>query len=286
MLITSGLIAEDAVETIIIRTSGDRIQDRSLADIGGKGLFTKEIEEALIDGRIDVAVHSLKDLPAWMPNGLGLAAVLPRADPRDALLSPLAGTLESLPAGATVGTSSPRRKALLLNRRPDLKVVDFRGNVGTRLAKLAAHEVDATMLAVAGIGRLGLDVEYHPIDPSKMLPAACQGAIGLEIRLDDDHVRMLCDALNDRESAIAIAAERAFLATLDGSCRTPIAALARVDGDRVELEGLVARPDGTAVIRVRESAVIADAARLGEEAGQRVKSDMPLDFFIAAELSR
>jgi hydroxymethylbilane synthase len=284
LLVASGLIAEDRIETVIIKTSGDRIQDRSLADIGGKGLFTKEIEEALSDGRIDMAVHSLKDLPAWMPEGLGLAAVLKRADPRDALLSSVATSIGTLPPGAKIGTSSPRRKALLLNRRPDLTIVDFRGNVGTRLNKLAAGEVDGTMLAVAGMSRLGLDVDYHAIEPTEMLPAACQGAIGLEIRLDDAWAQSLCDAIGDRPSAITIAAERAFLAALDGSCRTPIAALATIDGGQVRLEGLVARPDGTAVIRIQEQAALADAARLGNEAGHKIKADMPLDFFVAAEL--
>jgi hydroxymethylbilane synthase len=287
LLIDSGLIAADAIETIIIKTSGDRIQDRSLADIGGKGLFTKEIEEALSDGRIDLAVHSLKDLPAWMPDGLGLASVLVRADPRDALLSPLADSIATLPPGAKVGTSSPRRRALLLNLRPDLEIVEFRGNVGTRLAKLEAGEVDATMLAVAGMTRLGMaDVPHSPVDPAEMLPAACQGAIGLEIRLDDARAQSFCDALNHHETRIAVTAERAFLAALDGSCRTPIAALARVDGGDVDVQGLVARPDGTAIVRVRERAPIADAARLGDEMGQRIKADMPLDFFVAAELSR
>ena len=285
LLIRSGLVAEDAIETVIIKTSGDRIQDRSLADIGGKGLFTKEIEEALSDGRIDMAVHSLKDLPAWMPDGLGLAAVLPRADPRDALLSPVAASIDALPKGARIGTSSPRRKALLLNRRPDLTIVDFRGNVGTRLAKLAAGEVDGTMLAVAGMARLGVDAAHHPVDPTEMLPAACQGAIGLEIRLNDDWARSLCDAISHQESAIAVAAERAFLAELDGSCRTPIAALATVADGSVRLQGLVARPDGTAIVRVEDRAAAADAARLGAEAGRRIKADMPEDFFAAAELS-
>ena len=286
LLIRSGLIAEDAIETVIIKTSGDRIQDRSLADIGGKGLFTKEIEEALSDGRIDMAVHSLKDLPAWMPDGLGLAAVLPRADPRDALLSPVATSIDTLPQGARIGTSSPRRKALLLNRRPDLTIVDFRGNVGTRLAKLKAGEVDGTILAVAGMARLGVEAEHHPIDPTEMLPAACQGAIGLEVRLNDDWARSLCDAISHKESAIAVTAERAFLAELDGSCRTPIAALATIAGDLVRLEGLVARPDGTAIVRIEERAATGDAALLGAEAGRRIKADMPRDFFIAAELSR
>jgi len=286
LLTRSGLVAEDAIETVIIKTSGDRIQDRSLADIGGKGLFTKEIEEALGDGRIDMAVHSLKDLPAWMPPELGLAAVLPRADPRDALLSPVATSIDTLPRRARIGTSSPRRKALLLNRRPDLTIVDFRGNVGTRLAKLAAGEVDGTMLAVAGMARLGVAVAHHPLEPAEMLPAACQGAIGLEIRRNDEWARSLCEAIGDQQSAIAIAAERAFLAALDGSCRTPIAALATVADGEVRLDGLVARPDGTAIVRIRERAVAADAAKLGDEAGRRIKADMPEDFFIAAELSR
>jgi hydroxymethylbilane synthase len=284
LLIASGLIAEDAIETVIIKTSGDRIQDRSLADIGGKGLFTKEIEEALTDGRIDLAVHSLKDLPAWMPDGLELAAVLKRADPRDALLSSVATSIDTLPQGARIGTSSPRRKALLLHLRPDLTVIDFRGNVGTRLNKLAAGEVDATMLAVAGMARLGLDVAHHPIDPAEMLPAACQGAIGLEIRSNDDWARALCAALDDRLTAIAVTAERAFQVALDGSCRTPMAAYARITGDIVAMEALVARPDGSAVRRISEQAAVADAARLGAEAGARLKVDLPLDFFTAAEI--
>lgn len=286
LLIGSGRIAEDAIEIVIIKTSGDRIQDRSLADIGGKGLFTKEIEEALGDGRIDMAVHSLKDLPAWMPDGLGLVAVLPREDPRDALLSPVADSLTALPPGARIGTSSPRRRALLLSQRPDLDIVEFRGNVGTRLAKLSAGEVDGTLLAVAGIKRLGLDVAYHPIDPAEMLPAACQGAIGLEARLDDMDTRSLCAAIGDARTLIAVTAERAFLAALDGSCRTPIAALARVDNDHLVLDGLVARPDGSSLVRMRQEGDVANAALLGDDMGQRIKGEMPPDFFIAAELPR
>jgi len=286
LAVATGLVAEDAIETIVIKTSGDRIQDRSLADIGGKGLFTKEIEEALLDHRVDVAVHSLKDLPAWMPEGLGLAAVLNREDPRDALLSPVASTIAALPQGARVGTSSPRRKALWLSLRPDLEIVEFRGNVGTRLAKLAAGEVQGTILAMAGMARLGLDVERHPLDPAEMLPAACQGAIGLEIRRDDERMTALCNALNHSVSAIAVAAERAFLATLDGSCRTPIGALATVTGGRVALDGLVARPDGATLIRRQAEAPIADADRLGRELGLMIKAESPPDFFAAAELGR
>jgi hydroxymethylbilane synthase len=285
LLIRHALVEEDAIEIIIIRTSGDRIQDRSLADIGGKGLFTKEIEEALSEGRIDCAVHSLKDLPAWMPEGLGLAAVLPRADPRDALISDAADSIMALPQGARIGTSSPRRRALLLHLRPDLDIVEFRGNVGTRLAKLTAGEVDGTLLAVAGMTRLGLSVPHHPVETAEMLPAACQGAIGIEIRLDDARAQAICDAIGDAKTAIEVTAERAFLSALDGSCRTPIAALAKLNGDILTLDGLVARMDGSAVIRTRESAAISDAVRLGDEAGRKVKADLPLDFFAAAGLS-
>jgi hydroxymethylbilane synthase len=285
MLVATGLIANEAIETVIIRTSGDRIQDRSLADIGGKGLFTKEIEEALIDRRIDCAVHSLKDLPAWMPDGLGLAAVLPREDPRDALLSPVADSIVALPQGARIGTSSPRRRALLLHLRPDLEIVDFRGNVGTRLDKLASGVVDGTLLAVAGMARLGLSPVHHPIDPAEMLPAGCQGAIGLEIRLDDAATAALCAAIGDAEAAIAVAAERAFLAAMDGSCRTPIGALAVVADGLVTLDALVARTDGSAVIRTQGSASASDAAAFGAETGRAMKADMPLDFFAAAGLS-
>lgn len=271
---------------MIIKTSGDRILDRSLADIGGKGLFTKEIEEALIDRRIDLAVHSLKDLPAWIPDGLTLAAVLPREDPRDALLSPVAESLTGLPNGARIGTSSPRRRALLRQLRPDLEIVEFRGNVGTRLAKFANGVVDATILAVAGIKRLGLDVKYYPISPSEMLPAGCQGAIGLETRQEDESAGSLCHAIGDPITLIAVTAERAFQATLDGSCRTPIGVLAITDGDTISLDGLVARPDGSAVIRMRDSGNIAESELIGARLGMRIKADMPRDFFLAAELSQ
>jgi hydroxymethylbilane synthase len=283
LLIGSGQLAENDIEIVIIKTSGDRIQDRSLSEIGGKGLFTKEIEEALTDGRIDIAVHSLKDLPAWMPEGLGLVAVLPREDPRDALLSPVADNIEALPHGARIGTSSPRRRALLLNRRPDLNIVEFRGNVGTRLAKLAAREVDGTLLAVAGIKRLGLDVPYHPIDPAEMLPAACQGAIGLEAKLGDAKSQSLCAAIGDSPTLISVTAERAFLAALEGSCRTPIAALAQIDNDRLVIDGLVAHPDGSSVVRMQQDGDATNAARVGDEMGRRIKEKMPFDFFAAEQ---
>ena len=185
--------------------------------------------------------------------------------------------------GARVGTSSPRRKALLLDRRPDLDIVDFRGNVGTRLAKLAAGEVDATLLAVAGLARLGLTVSHHPLDIAEMLPAAGQGAIGLETRIDDARARALCMALDHPPTTIALAAERALLATLDGSCRTPIGALARIEGDEVVLDALVARMDGSAVMRMGGRASWPDAARLGAEIGQALKADMPPGFMVGAD---
>jgi hydroxymethylbilane synthase len=285
-LISIGGIAADAIEIVIIRTSGDRIQDRSLADIGGKGLFTKEIEEALIEQRVDLAVHSLKDLPAWMPPGLGLAAVLPREDPRDTLVASFAQSIADLPAGARIGTSSPRRRALLLHLRPDLEIVEFRGNVGTRLAKLDAAQVDGTLLAVAGMRRLGINRAHHPIDPEEMLPAACQGAIGIEIRVDDDETAVACAAIGDESTSIAIRAERAFLAELGGSCRSPVAALATVRGGEVGLDALVASPEGAVVIRRREGAISADAARLGVEVARAVRSALPAGVRSAIGLER
>ena len=280
----SGLIGADAIETVIIRTSGDRIQDRSLADIGGKGLFTKEIEDALTEGRIDLAVHSLKDLPAWVPDGLVLAAVLPRADPRDTLLCNVAESVAGLPKGARVGTSSPRRRALLLHQRPDLEIVELRGNVGTRLAKLEAGAVDATLLAIAGLTRLQLAIPHHPLDCAEMLPAGGQGAIGLEIRAGDSRAHALCVAIGDDDAAAELAAERALLAAIGGSCRTPVGALARIRGATVDLDALVARLDGSAVIRRQGTAPRGEAARLGAELGQAIKAAMPPDFFAAAGL--
>ena len=283
-LIATGLVAAEAIRIEIIKTSGDRIQDRSLADIGGKGLFTKEIEEALLGNRIDLAVHSLKDLPAWMPEGLILAAILPRADPRDALLSPLAERIADLPKGARIGTSSPRRRAILLSARPDLDVVELRGNVGTRLAKLEAGEVDATLLAVAGLSRLGLSVPYSPLDPSEMLPAASQGAIGLEIRGSDERALQLCAALNDPDSTTVVTAERALLDALDGSCRTPIGALATLSGGDVLLDALVGRQDGTDLVRLQGRAPRAESAQLGKEIGRQLRARMPADFFAERNL--
>jgi hydroxymethylbilane synthase len=274
------LRAEGAVEIVVIKTTGDAVLDRPLAEIGGKGLFTKEIEEALLDGRIDLAVHSMKDVPTWLPPGLGIACLLPREDPRDAFFaSPKlgggVGRLADLPEGAVVGTSSLRRQALVKLLRPDLEVRSFRGNVQTRLRKLGDGEADATMLAMAGLRRLGMaDAATGTLEPDEMLPAVAQGAIGIEIRDDDPATRDRLAALHCAATADRVAAERALLAVLDGSCRTPIAALAVLDGaGGITLDGLVAAPDGSGVHRVHRAGAAADAAALGADAGQQLKLD-------------
>ena len=240
------LAVEGATAITVIETSGDRIQDRRLSEIGGKGLFTKE---SLLDGSTDIAVHSMKDVPTWLPGGLEIAAILPREDPRDALFAKQGDSLASLPEGAVVGTSSLRRQAQALLLRPDLKVVSLRGNVATRLRKLAEGQVDATLLAVAGLRRLGEAARITaPLAVEEMLPAVAQGAIGLEIRGDDARTRAWIEALDDRPSSLRVRAERACLATLDGSCKTPIAAYAELQDDdaRLRLRGLIAMPDGSA----------------------------------------
>jgi hydroxymethylbilane synthase len=267
-----GLAADDAVEIVTIRTTGDRVQDRRLAEIGGKGLFAKEIDEALIAGRVDLAVHSLKDLETWLPDGVEIACVPPRDDPRDAFLSPRAASLEALPQGAVVGTASLRRQAQLLRRRPDLRVVPLRGNANTRIRKLEAGEVDATLLALCGLERIGLvHLATEILPPEIMLPAVGQGALAVECRAGDDRVRQLLGPLHDLRTAACVAAERAMLAVLDGSCHTPIAGLATLDGDRLTIEGLVLTPDGSAEIRARRSGIMADAAAIGTELGEELR---------------
>lgn len=268
------LAAPGALETVVIRTTGDAVTDRPLYEIGGKGLFTKEIEAALLAGEVDVAVHSLKDVPSFLPPGLRLAAFLVREDARDCLISqtPVTG-LADLPAAARVGTSSPRRAAQILAARPDLQVVSLRGNVDTRLAKIAAGEADATLLALAGLSRLGLaDRATALLSEQEMLPAVAQGAIGLEIRADDADTAAWLAPLDHAETRHRVVAERAMLAALDGSCRTPIGGHARLVGDRLVLEGLVVRPDGGDMRRDRGDASISDAAALGAEIGARLKA--------------
>lgn len=273
-------IAAERIEIKAIRTTGDAIQDRPLATAGGKGLFTKEIEEALLAGSIDLAVHSSKDMPTVLPDGLLLDAFLPREDPRDAFISRKAKSLRDLPHGAVVGTASLRRQAMVKRLRPDLKVATLRGNVETRLRKLDAGEADATLLAVAGLKRLGLLAAATMIlDPDEFLPAVGQGAIGIETRADDDRTRALVVKINDADTATALAAERAFLAVLDGSCRTPIGGHARVASGVVRFRGMIIRPDGSeAHDVVREGRALA-AAELGADAGRELKDRAGADFF-------
>lgn len=262
---------------VILKTTGDAIQDRALALAGGKGLFTKELEEALADKRIDIAVHSMKDVPTRPPEALALAAVLEREDPRDAFISPVAHTLGELPEGATLGTASLRRQAQALALRPDLKVVMFRGNVGTRLEKLAAGVADATFLAAAGLARLGrLDAVTSLVSVDEMLPAAAQGAVGLQTRADDADAREACAAIDDLKTALRVAAERGFLDALDGSCRTPIAALAeRAEGGlRLRVEALT--PDGARRWARDETRPVADipaAVAFGRELGAAIRQE-------------
>jgi hydroxymethylbilane synthase len=267
------LAAPDAIETVTIRTTGDKLGDRALAALGGKGLFTKELEEALIAGAIDCAVHSAKDLPSLLPQGLALACHLPREDPRDAFFSTKAPSLAALPPGAVVGTSSPRRRAQVLHARPDLSVVPLRGNVDTRLAKLQAGAIDATLLAVAGVKRLGMAERITRIMPSEeILPAVAQGAIGIESREGDARVRRYLDALDDRATASCVTAERALMAAIEGSCRTPMAALAELGADGVlSLRALIIRPDGSECLTAARRGAVTQAALLGSAAGEELR---------------
>ncbi|MFZ9197844.1 MAG: hydroxymethylbilane synthase [Paracoccaceae bacterium] len=256
----------EAFEIVVIKVTGDQILDRALKEIGGKGLFTREIEEALLAGDIDIAVHSMKDMPTIQPEGLVLDCYLPREDVRDAFVSPGVARLMDLPQGAVVGSSSLRRRAQLAHRRPDLQLVEFRGNVQTRMKKLADGVAAATFLAMAGLNRLGLsDVARSAIDPEEMLPAVAQGAIGIERRSADDRVAAMLGAIHHRETGLRLAAERAFLLRLDGSCETPIAGLALLDGDSLWLRGEVLRPDGTQVITGERRGLAADGAVLGSD---------------------
>ncbi len=273
---------EDDFEIVVIKTSGDRILDRPLSEVGGKGLFTKEIEEALLDRSIDFAVHSSKDMPTVLPDGLYISAFLPREDVRDAWISSKAPRLDELPAGSKVGTSSLRRRAMVKRLRPDLEVVEFRGNVQTRLKKLADGVADATLLANAGLRRLGLDdVITSLIGTEDFLPAVGQGAICIESRVGDDEITAMLALIHHADTAVALTLERAFLRELDGSCRTPIAGLATVDGDTVYFEGLILRPDGSEAHSIDRSGPIAEAEAIGREAGRVLKEVGGPDFFVA-----
>ena len=270
----------DAIEIHAIKTTGDKITDRALSEAGGKGLFTKELEEALLDNSIDIAVHSSKDLPTVLPAGLALIACLEREDVRDVFISPRAASLADLPAGALVGSASLRRQALVKRLRPDLRVTVFRGNVQTRLRKLDEGEVDATLLALAGLKRLKLEhiaTAIFPLDDFP--PAVGQGAIGIESRENDTRTRELVAPIAHRDTFIALETERAFLDALDGSCRTPIAGYATVAGELLNFRGMILRPDGSEVHETRRQGTIADAARLGNDAGQELKVRGGVDFF-------
>jgi hydroxymethylbilane synthase len=269
-------VNEEAIELVIIRTSGDIIQDRPLAEEGGKGLFTKEIEEALKDGRIDLAVHSAKDMPTVLPAGLMLAACLEREDARDVFISRKAPSLAELPQGATLGTASLRRQAIAKRARGDLRVVPLRGNVETRLRKLAAGEVDATILALAGMKRLGLTEHATRImSAEEFLPAVGQGAIGIEARADDTRTRELLARIDHADTSTALACERAFLAVLDGSCKTPIGGHADISGDTIHFRGLLAHPDGDPACDYETRGPRADAIKIGVEAGRHIKRAAP-----------
>lgn len=264
-------LADEAVTIHVIKTTGDRVLDRPLSEIGGKGLFTKEIEEALLADEIDVAVHSMKDMQTVLPDGLIIGAVLPREDPRDAFISLRHASFATLPQNAVVGTSSLRRKAQVLHVRPDLRVVDFRGNVQTRLRKLEDGVAEATFLAVAGLKRLGLQERAtSPVSTEHMLPAVAQGVIGLEIRAEDEVVGPAVSALNDQKTAWAVAAERAFLARLEGSCRTPIAGYGVIEGQQLYFRGQLLSPDGAKCYDVSRRGDVMEAHDLGLSAADEI----------------
>lgn len=273
-------LPEEAFEIVVIQTIADRVLDRALKEIGGKGLFTKEIEEAMLEGRIDIAVHSTKDMGVEQPEGLVLDTFLPREDFRDAFISHAVSGIAGLEEGAVVGTSSLRRRAQLLNRRPDLKVVEFRGNVQTRLKKLEDGVAVASFLAMAGLNRLNMThVAQSAIEPEEMLPAVAQGAIGIERRREDPRAAHMLEALHDRATGEQMAAERAFLAALDGSCETPIGGLAMHEGGTIWLRGEILRPDGSESIKGEERAPVEDAAEMGWKLGKALRSRAGEGFF-------
>lgn len=273
-------LPEAAFDIVVIKTTGDKVLDRPLKEIGGKGLFTREIEDAMLEGFIDIAVHSMKDMPTLQPAGLVLDCYLPREDVRDAFVSFGVARLADLPPGAVVGSSSLRRRAQLAHRRPDLQLVDFRGNVQTRLKKLEDGVAAATFLAMAGLNRLGMaHVARSAIEVEDMLPAVAQGAIGIERRGNDDRAARLLAAIHDGPTGQRLAAERAFLAELDGSCDTPIAGLAVLEGDTVWLRGEILRPDGTEAIRDEARAPVAEAAAMGADLARRLLARAPRGFF-------
>ena len=273
-------LPSEMFEIVVLSTKGDRITDRSLSEIGGKGLFTLELEEQLLSGELDFAVHSTKDMPTKLPDGLHLAAYLPREDARDAFIGRTAKTLLDLPHGATIGSSSLRRQALIKRLRPDIHVITFRGLVDTRLRKLHDGEVDATLLAYAGLKRLGKpDVVTELLDPAEFLPAPAQGAICVECRTGDARIENLLSGINDKATFDTVTCERGFLATLDGSCKTPIAGHAISDGETISFTGMILTPDGKQVHQIKASGPVASALEIGRSAGEEVRSKAGPDFF-------
>ena len=278
LLIANGLPPCD-VDFAVIKTSGDTIQDVALREFGGKGLFTKEIDEALLGGRIDLAVHSMKDLPTVLPSGIAIGATLRRGDVRDALIARDWQSVKQLPPGAVLGTSSLRRQAQIRRLRPDLEIIGFRGNVETRIRKLDEGKAQATVLALAGLERLGLTDHVTEILPTAlMLPAVAQGAIGVAMREKDGRVAALLAPLNDVATATAVDCERSFLKELDGSCRTPIAGLAEIENDLLRFRGLILTPDGKTWHEVEMAGQVADAARIGSDAGKDLLASAGPDF--------
>lgn len=279
-LIAAHGLPEEMFEIVPIVTKGDRIADRALSEVGGKGLFTEELEHQLLSGELDFAVHSSKDMATQLPEGLYLSAFLPREDPRDAFIGKVSSKLLELPHGATVGSASLRRQAQIRRLRPDLNVIIFRGAVATRLRKLEEGLADATLLAMAGLNRLGLDnVATEILDPKDFLPAPAQGAIGIESRKGDKRIDDLLSAINDEQAFDTVTCERAFLSVLDGSCRTPIAGHAVIDGEKIHFKGLILTPDGKISHDVEISGKRSDAFDLGRRAGEKVRSDAGTDFF-------
>lgn len=276
----SAFAEKRSLEIISIRASGDHNplidKDERLVDVGGKGLFTKELEEALLENRIDLAVHSMKDVPTWMPEGLAIVAVLPREDPRDAFVSQKYNHMRAMPEGAVIGTASMRRQAQILSLRPDLCVVPLRGNVDTRIKKLENGQVDATLLAYAGLRRLGLEAKATAVlETDFILPAVSQGIIGFQIREKDVEIAAMLKQVGCHNTMPVMLAERAMLEVLDGSCLTPIAGYAEYEGDMLTLRGLVAHPEGKGAWRAENTAPVADALALGREVGRSLRRQVP-----------
>mmetsp|Transcript_11253 Transcript_11253/g.34587 ORF Transcript_11253/g.34587 Transcript_11253/m.34587 type:complete len:335 (+) Transcript_11253:138-1142(+) len=274
------LKAEGAIELCIMKTQGDMILDKALSEIGGKGLFTKELDVALLGDEVDICVHSMKDVPTWLPAGTVLPCMLEREDTRDVFISPSASGLAGLKDGSVIGSASLRRQAQILAKNPTLKCVNFRGNVQTRLRKLDEGVVDATLLAYAGLKRMDMADEVTAVlEWDEMLPAVAQGAIGIQCRDDDDRALKYIDALNHEETFTCVSCERAFLAALDGNCKTPIAGQAQIIDGELKFQGLVAAVDGSQIYRTSKTGAPADAEKIGKDAGEAIKAEAGIEFF-------